>query len=99
MSSNPTTIYVRSCPSHFATNKDRCSAWTNGTCVYGAGRARPAIWRKRLSVMKDEGIIYSLLFPSRAMDIGTQRDKNFAVAFCRAYNDYIASALPRSRRA
>jgi predicted TIM-barrel fold metal-dependent hydrolase len=41
--------------------------------------------------MQDEGIVYSLLFPSRAMDVGTQRDKNFAIAFCRAYNDYAAS--------
>jgi len=50
----------------------------------------PGDLEKRLSVMKDEGIVYSLLFPSRAMDVGTQRDRNFAVAFCRAYNDYIA---------
>ena len=50
----------------------------------------PGDLQKRLEVMKDEGIVYSLLFPSRAMDVGTQRDKNFAVAFCRAYNDYAA---------
>lgn len=46
---------------------------------------------KRLAVMKEEGIVFSLLFPSRAMDVITQRDKNFTAAFCRAYNDYIAS--------
>jgi predicted TIM-barrel fold metal-dependent hydrolase len=51
----------------------------------------PGDLEKRLGVMKEEGIVYSLLFPSRAMDVGTQRDKNFAGAFCRAYNDYIAS--------
>ncbi|MGH7817668.1 MAG: amidohydrolase family protein [Candidatus Binatia bacterium] len=51
----------------------------------------PGDLEKRLAVMKEEGIAYSLLFPSRAMDVGTQRDKNFAIAFCRAYNDYIAS--------
>jgi len=50
----------------------------------------PGDLEKRLSVMKDEGIVYSLLFPSRAMDVGTQRDKRFAAAFCHAYNDYIA---------
>ena len=49
----------------------------------------PGDLEKRLSVMKDEGIVYSLLFPSRAMDVGTQRDKQFAGAFCRAYNDSI----------
>ncbi|MGH7845252.1 MAG: amidohydrolase family protein [Candidatus Binatia bacterium] len=46
---------------------------------------------KRLAVMQEEGIAYSLLFPSRAMDVGTQRDKKFAAAFCRAYNAYAAS--------
>jgi predicted TIM-barrel fold metal-dependent hydrolase len=51
----------------------------------------PGDLEKRLAVMKDEGIAYSLLFPSRAMDVGTQRDRNFVVAFCRAYNDFIAS--------
>ncbi len=51
----------------------------------------PGDLEKRLQVMQDEGIVYSLLFPSRAMDVGTQRDKSFATAFCRAYNDYIAS--------
>jgi predicted TIM-barrel fold metal-dependent hydrolase len=51
----------------------------------------PGDLEKRLAVMKEEGIVYSLLFPSRAMDVGTQRDKGFAIAFCRAYNDYIAS--------
>jgi predicted TIM-barrel fold metal-dependent hydrolase len=51
----------------------------------------PGDLEKRLAVMKEEGIVYSLLFPSRAMDVGTQRDKNFTIAFCRAYNDYIAS--------
>ena len=51
----------------------------------------PGDLQKRLDVMKDEGIVYSLLFPSRAMDVGTQRDKNFTIACCRAYNDYAAS--------
>src|SRR5512145_2788939 len=51
----------------------------------------PGDLEKRLAVMKEEGIAYSLLFPSRAMDVGTQRDKKFAAAFCRAYNDYAAS--------
>ncbi len=51
----------------------------------------PGDLEKRLAVMKEEGIAYSLLFPSRAMDVGTQRDKKFAAAFCRAYNDYTAS--------
>src|SRR5262245_9951995 len=50
----------------------------------------PGDLEKRLAVMKEEGIAYSLLFPSRAMDVGTQRDKKFAAAFCRAYNDYAA---------
>jgi hypothetical protein len=35
----------------------------------------PGDLEKRLAVMKDEGIAYSLLFPSRAMDVGTQRIK------------------------
>ncbi len=46
--------------------------------------------QKRLAVMKEEGIAVSLLFPSRAMDVGAQRDRKFAIAFCRAYNDYVA---------
>ena len=51
----------------------------------------PGDLEKRLAVMKQEGIVRSLLFPSRAMDVGTQRDKKFAAEFCRAYNDFIAN--------
>ena len=54
----------------------------------------PGDLEKRFNGDERRGIVYSLLFPSRAMDVGTpQRDKRFAGAFCRLQRSY-RRALP-----
>lgn len=49
----------------------------------------PKSLEDRLREMQEEGVICSLLFPTRAMDVNTMRDKNYKAAYCRAYNDFI----------
>jgi predicted TIM-barrel fold metal-dependent hydrolase len=50
----------------------------------------PKSLEDRLREMDQEGVICSLLFPTRAMDVNTMRDKGYKTAYCRAYNDFIA---------
>ncbi len=45
---------------------------------------------ERLRILDDEAVICSVLFPTRAMDVNTMRDKAFVAAYCRAYNTFIA---------
>ena len=45
---------------------------------------------ERLRVLDEEGVICSVLFPSRAMDVNTMRDKAFVAAYCEAYNSFVA---------
>jgi len=63
-----------------------------GTDAWHTGRGRregaPNSMEERLRVMTEEGVALSLLFPSRAMDIGTIAQKDYVRAFCRAYNTY-----------
>ncbi len=51
---------------------------------------------ERLRVLDEEGVICSVLFPSRAMDVNTMRDKAFIAAYCRAYNSFIADVCQRA---
>src|SRR4030095_17149493 len=44
---------------------------------------------ERLRVLDDQGVICSVLFPSRAMDVNTMRDKAFVAAYSLAYNTFI----------
>jgi hypothetical protein len=50
----------------------------------------PKSLEDRLREMNQEGVICSVLFPTRAMDVNTMRDKRYKAAYCRAYNDFIA---------
>jgi predicted TIM-barrel fold metal-dependent hydrolase len=51
---------------------------------------------ERLRVLDEEGVICSVLFPSRAMDVNTMRDKAFVAAYCRAYNSFIADVCRKA---
>lgn len=51
---------------------------------------------ERLRVLDDEGVICSVLFPSRAMDVNTMRDKPFVAAYCQAYNSFVAELCHNS---
>jgi predicted TIM-barrel fold metal-dependent hydrolase len=52
---------------------------------------------ERLRVLDAEGVACSVLFPTRAMDINTMRDKAFVAAYCRAYNDFIAGVCGKAQ--
>jgi predicted TIM-barrel fold metal-dependent hydrolase len=50
----------------------------------------------RQRVLDEEGVICSVLFPSRAMDVNTMRDKAFVAAYCQAYNSFIADVCRKA---
>ena len=52
----------------------------------------------RLSDMDREGIEVSVLFPTSAFGITQSPEKDYAAAFCRGYNDWIASVCKESPR-
>src|SRR5262245_25539995 len=51
---------------------------------------------ERLRVLEEERVICSVLFPSRAMDVNTMRDKAFVAAYCQAYNSFVADLCSKS---
>ncbi len=73
-----------------------------GTDAWHTGRGRrdraPNSMEERLRVMAEEGVVLSLLFPSRAMDIGTMPQKDYVRAFCRAYNNYASKLCTHEPR-
>ncbi len=52
----------------------------------------------RLRDMDREGIEVSVLFPTSAFGITQSPEKDYAAAFCRGYNDWIASVCKESPR-
>ena len=52
----------------------------------------------RLSDMDREGIDISVLFPTSAFGITQSPEKDYAAAFCRGYNDWIANLCTESPR-
>jgi predicted TIM-barrel fold metal-dependent hydrolase len=51
---------------------------------------------ERLRVLEEERVICSVLFPSRAMDVNTMRDKAYVAAYCQAYNSFVADLCGKS---
>lgn len=66
--------------------------------LYGKLGMRDVDLPKRLSDMDLEGIDVSVLFPTSAFGITQSPEKDYAAAFCRAYNDWIASVCRGSPR-
>jgi hypothetical protein len=66
--------------------------------LYGKLGMRETDVAKRLSDMDQEGIDISVLFPTSAFGITQSPEKEYAAAFCRGYNDWIASVCKESPR-
>ena len=66
--------------------------------LYGKLGMRDSDIPKRLSDMDREGIDISVLFPTSAFGITQSPEKEYAAAFCRAYNDWIANLCKASPR-
>jgi len=66
--------------------------------LYGKLGMRDTDIPKRLSDMDREGIDISVLFPTSAFGITQSPEKEYAAAFCRAYNDWIANLCKASAR-
>ena len=66
--------------------------------LYGKLGMRDTDLAKRLSDMDREGIDISVLFPTSAFGITQSPERDYAAAFCRAYNDWIASVCKESPR-
>src|SRR5207244_3902056 len=52
----------------------------------------------RLRDMDKEGIDISVLFPTGGFDVTQLPEKDYAAAFCRGYNDWVASVCAESPR-
>ena len=66
--------------------------------LYGKLGGRDSDTAKRLSDMDLEGIQTSVLFPTSAFGITQSPEKDYAAAFCRGYNDWIADFCKQSPR-
>ncbi|MGH7798024.1 MAG: amidohydrolase family protein [Candidatus Binatia bacterium] len=66
--------------------------------LYGKLGMRDTDLPQRLSDMDQEGIDISVLFPTSAFGITQSPEKDYAAAFCRGYNDWIAGVCRESPR-
>jgi uncharacterized protein len=84
----------------FAEDKDRWLPRTSGIAVCTAGKLGidVADVPTRLRDMDREGIEVSVLFPTSAFGITQSPEKDYAAAFCRGYNDWIAGVCKESPR-
>lgn len=66
--------------------------------LYGKLGGRDASLATRLGDMDQEGIDVSVLFPTSAFGITQSPEKDYAAAFCRGYNNWIADFCKQSPR-
>jgi uncharacterized protein len=66
--------------------------------MYGKLGKDVADVQTRLRDMDQEGIEVSVLFPTSAFGITQSPEKDYAAAFCRGYNDWIAGVCKQSQR-
>ena len=86
--------FARSWTSRIASVRGPLVAGTSGTAACTANSARDIHdVPTRLSDMDQEGIDISVLFPTSAFGITQSPEKDYAAAFCRGYNDWIAKPL------
>ena len=73
----------RSCSHHSTT----CTASRSSSCRTPSARASP--WTGRMAHLHGHGVQQAVLYPTWALAYGRMVNPGWAVAVCRAYNDWL----------